>query len=92
MEDFQTEKEYILEEGDMLYLPSHVGHYGIAMSDECITYSFGYRSYQSQEMWDSFGEYLAEKNRVNGCTTIPTGLLSMLALNYRRLPGKMRKN
>lgn len=63
MEDFQAEEEYILEEGDMLYLPSHVGHYGIAMSNECITYSFGYRSYQSQEMWDSFGEYLAEKKQ-----------------------------
>ncbi|WED44469.1 cupin domain-containing protein [Legionella cardiaca] len=63
MEDFQVEEEYILEEGDMLYLPPHVGHYGIAISKDCMTYSFGYRSYQGQELWDSFGEYLAEKKQ-----------------------------
>ncbi|KTC86619.1 JmjC domain-containing protein [Legionella brunensis] len=63
MEDFQIEEEYILEEGDMLYLPPHVGHYGVAMSKDCMTYSFGYRSYQAQELWDSFGEYLADKKQ-----------------------------
>lgn len=63
MNQFEIEKEYILEEGDMLYLPPHVGHYGVAISDDCMTYSFGYRSYQSQELWDSFGEYLSENKR-----------------------------
>jgi 50S ribosomal protein L16 3-hydroxylase len=61
MRQFQVEEEYILEEGDMLYLPPHVGHYGKAMSTECMTYSFGYRSYQGQEVWDSFAEYLSEQ-------------------------------
>ncbi|MBA2651829.1 MAG: cupin domain-containing protein [Tatlockia sp.] len=61
MQQFEVEEEYILEEGDMLYLPPHIGHYGIAMSGECMTYSFGYRSYQGQELWDSFAEYLSEK-------------------------------
>lgn len=63
MKQFEVEQEYILEEGDMLYLPAHVGHYGISLSDDCMTYSFGYRSYQAQELWDSFGEYFAEKNQ-----------------------------
>jgi 50S ribosomal protein L16 3-hydroxylase len=62
MNEFKTEKEYILEEGDMLYLPANVGHHGISLSNDCITYSFGYRSYQTQELWDSFGEYLSSKN------------------------------
>ncbi|MBA2656224.1 MAG: cupin domain-containing protein [Tatlockia sp.] len=61
MKQFETEETYILEEGDMLYLPPHVGHYGIAFSDECMTYSFGYRSYQGQEIFDSFAEYISEK-------------------------------
>lgn len=61
MQQFLTEEEYILEEGDMLYLPPHVGHYGIAVGTGCMTYSFGYRSYQGQELLDSFAEYLAEK-------------------------------
>lgn len=61
MKKFNTEMEFILEEGDMLYLPPQIGHHGISLTDECMTYSFGYRSYQQQELWDSFGEYLADK-------------------------------
>jgi len=60
MNEFAVEERFILEEGDMLYLPPHVGHYGISLSDECMTYSFGYRSYQGQEVLDSLGEYIAE--------------------------------
>ena len=64
MNQFDIEERFILEEGDMLYLPPHVGHYGISLSDECMTYSFGYRSYQGQELWDSLGDYLSEKGSV----------------------------
>ena len=62
MKHFDTEEKIILEEGDMLYLPPHVGHYGISLSEDCMTYSFGYRSYQGQELWDSLGDYLSEKD------------------------------
>ncbi|KTC93034.1 MULTISPECIES: JmjC domain-containing protein [Legionella] len=65
MKEFQIEEEYLLDEGDMLYLPPHVGHYGIARSEDCMTYSFGYRSYQGRELWDSFAEYLAEKGQAS---------------------------
>jgi 50S ribosomal protein L16 3-hydroxylase len=61
MRQFDIEEKIILEEGDMLYLPPHVGHYGISLSENCMTYSFGYRSYQGQELWDSLGDYLSEK-------------------------------
>ncbi len=66
MAEFNVEEEYILEPGDMLYLPPHVGHHGVSLSDDCMTYSFGYRSYQGQELWDSFGDYLSEKTNVTG--------------------------
>lgn len=61
MAQFDVEEEYILEPGDMLYLPPHVGHHGVSMSDDCMTYSFGFRSYQGQELWDSFGDFVSEK-------------------------------
>ena len=64
MEQFEVEEEYILSEGDMLYLPPHVGHHGVSLDDDCITYSFGYRSYQAQELWDSFGDYLSEHHQL----------------------------
>jgi len=63
MKRFPVEQEIILEEGDMLYLPPHVGHHGTSLSEDCMTYSFGYRSYQSQELWDSFGEHMAMKQK-----------------------------
>ncbi len=65
MAEFLVEEEYILEPGDMLYLPPHVGHHGVSLSDECMTYSFGYRSYQNQEMWGSFGDYLADSGQLS---------------------------
>ncbi len=64
MAQFEVEEEYTLLPGDMLYLPPHVGHHGVSLSDDCITYSFGYRSYQGQELWDSFGDYLSEHHKV----------------------------
>ncbi|RAP37923.1 cupin [Legionella quinlivanii] len=57
MSQFEVEEEYILEEGDMLYLPPHVAHNGISLSEECMTYSFGYRSYPARELWDSFSQH-----------------------------------
>ncbi len=61
MDKFAVEEEYILEPGDMLYLPPHVGHHGVSLSDDCMTYSFGYRSYQGQEILNSYGDYLSEQ-------------------------------
>lgn len=60
MNDFIVEEEHILEEGDMLYLPPHIAHHGISLTDECMTYSFGYRSLPSQELWENVTDYLAE--------------------------------
>lgn len=62
MNQFDVEECFILEEGDMLYLPPHMGHYGISLSNECMTYSFGYRSYQGQELLESLNDYLSEKD------------------------------
>ncbi len=61
MKDFKIEQEYLLEEGDMLYLPPYVGHYGISQSKDCMTYSFGYRSYSGQELWTDFGDFLSSQ-------------------------------
>ena len=60
MDEFEVEEEYVLSPGDILYLPAHVGHHGVSLSDDCMTYSFGYRSYQAQELWESFGDYTSE--------------------------------
>ncbi|WBY02721.1 cupin domain-containing protein [Ramlibacter tataouinensis] len=46
---FEPEEEYLLEPGDMLYLPPRYAHDGIA-EGECQTYSIGFRSPQRAEL------------------------------------------
>lgn len=43
LRDFRAEEEYVLEPGDMLYLPPRYAHDGIA-DGECQTYSIGFRA------------------------------------------------
>jgi 50S ribosomal protein L16 3-hydroxylase len=43
LENFEPEEEYVLEPGDMLYLPPRYAHDGVAQG-ECQTYSIGFRA------------------------------------------------
>ena len=47
--NFEPEEEWVLEPGDMLYLPPKWAHDGIA-EGECMTYSVGFRSPKQDEM------------------------------------------
>lgn len=40
---FQPEQEFVLDPGDMLYLPPHAAHDGVAIG-ECMTISIGFRA------------------------------------------------
>ena len=59
MRQFQAEEEWLLEPGDMLYLPPNVPHYGVAQG-ECITYSVGFRAPTLHQMWGHYLEYLLQ--------------------------------
>ena len=50
MESFQEEDTFIAEPGDILYVPPGIAHHGTSLESECITLSFGYRSYSANEM------------------------------------------
>lgn len=50
---FKTEQEFILEKGDMLYLPPNVAHHGVAIG-ECLTWSVGFRAPAFQELGEFF--------------------------------------
>ncbi len=41
--NFEPEQSFVLEPGDMLYLPPRYAHDGIAL-DKCMTYSIGFRA------------------------------------------------
>jgi 50S ribosomal protein L16 3-hydroxylase len=53
LREFRPEEEYLLEEGDMLYLPPGVVHHGVALGD-CITISVGYRAPAKVELLSGF--------------------------------------
>ena len=55
---FRPEEEWVLEPGDMLYLPPGVAHHGVAV-DPCFTYSVGFLAPSHAELAEAFLTYLA---------------------------------
>jgi 50S ribosomal protein L16 3-hydroxylase len=60
LKNFKAEQEWTLEAGDMLYLPPHVAHWGVSESDDCMTYSIGFRAPKAQELAHEFLNYLQD--------------------------------
>jgi 50S ribosomal protein L16 3-hydroxylase len=50
LQNFKMEQEWDLEPGDMLYLPPHVAHDGIALDGGCQTWSVGFRAQSYKEI------------------------------------------
>jgi 50S ribosomal protein L16 3-hydroxylase len=59
LRNFKPDQEFILEPGDMLYLPPHYAHDGIAIG-ECMTYSIGFRAPSFQELGESFLQFMSD--------------------------------
>ena len=57
--DFQQTDEWVLEPGDMLYLPPRLAHFGTA-EDDCLTYSVGFRAPSAAEVLTHFTDFLAQ--------------------------------
>jgi 50S ribosomal protein L16 3-hydroxylase len=57
---FTPTHEWLLEPGDMLYLPPGVPHHGVAVG-ACMTYSIGMRAPSQAELLIDFAETLAER-------------------------------
>ncbi len=41
---FEATREWVLEPGDMLYLPPGIPHLGMSLDEECMTWSIGFRA------------------------------------------------
>jgi len=65
LEHFMPEEEYLLEPGDMLYLPPHYAHDGVAIG-ECMTCSIGFRAPSWQELGQAFLEFKADTLELTG--------------------------
>lgn len=53
--------DWVLEPGDMLYLPPGWAHHGVSQSDDCLTLSVGFRAPSADEAITSFADYLGEQ-------------------------------
>ena len=57
---FRPEEEWVLEPGDMLYLPPGIAHEGTAL-EPCLTYSIGFRAPSSRELAVAFLAFLEDR-------------------------------
>lgn len=57
--NFKQTDEWVLEPGDMLYLPPQYAHYGIA-EDDCMTISVGLRAPSTQEILVHYTDFLSQ--------------------------------
>jgi 50S ribosomal protein L16 3-hydroxylase len=67
---FVAEQEFILEPGDMLYLPPQYAHEGVALG-ECMTCSIGFRAPVYQELGGAFLQFMADSIELPGRYTDP---------------------
>ncbi len=47
---FEPTEEWVLEPGDILYVPPRFAHDGVAVGDDCMTYSIGFRAPSRSEL------------------------------------------
>ena len=50
----------MLEPGDMLYVPPGLAHNGIALGDDCMTYSIGFRAPSRAELLEGWTEHVLD--------------------------------
>lgn len=95
---FECEQEWVLEPGDMLYLPPNVAHWGIAEDDDCMTYSIGFRAPAARELAIEFLESCRQEGMadelyrdpdlqpVSDVAAIDVEMVNNVADMLRRLP------
>ena len=67
--NFEPEEEFVLEPGDMLYLPPKYAHDGIALGD-CMTYSIGFRSPSRGEIAQELLQRIADQAQDTAGSTL----------------------
>ena len=94
---FVAEQEHVLEPGDLLYLPPHWAHEGVAVGGDCMTYSIGMRApkrgslagelvQRLAETYDDSALYADPRQRATATpAAIPPALAAFAAEAVRRL-------
>jgi len=59
--NFNPNETHELQTGDMLYLPPNMPHHGIAVSENCTTWSIGFRAPTLPDIIHAFAELVGDK-------------------------------
>jgi 50S ribosomal protein L16 3-hydroxylase len=70
LEEFTPDQEWQLQPGDMLYLPPHIAHHGVALN-ECMTFSIGFRAPSHVDMLDTLVNTMLEQGMGKALYTDP---------------------
>jgi 50S ribosomal protein L16 3-hydroxylase len=65
LKNFKAEDEWVLDAGDMLYLPPGYAHNGVAQSD-CLTWSIGFRAPAREELAGAYLDYQRDNLKLPG--------------------------
>ena len=61
LKEFNAVEDWVLNPGDMLYLPPKIAHHGVAIG-ECTTFSVGFRAPAATEMLDDLATELLSRD------------------------------
>ena len=61
LSEWNSEHCWMLEPGDLLYIPPRVGHNGTAVGENCMTCSVGFRAPSHRDILLDFPEYIGEQ-------------------------------
>ena len=102
LQNFEAEQEFVLNPGDMLYLPPKYAHDGVA-EGECMTWSMGFRAPQEGELarelllgladeaFDGVGDALYRDPK-QAAVSSPAAIPPSLAVFARQVVDKALKN
>lgn len=61
LSDWKPEQSWVLDPGDILYVPPRIGHSGTAVGEGCMTCSVGFRAPSHRDLLREFSEYVGRQ-------------------------------
>ena len=85
--NFKVKNTWVLKPGDLLYLPPNMGHWGVSQSDDCLTYSIGFRASGTFEIQSKFLDFIQDNLITN-----KNDLYRDPNLNLQKNPAEINSN
>ena len=77
--DFPVDAEWVLNPGDVLYVPPRIPHWGVSLDEEYMTYSIGFRAPTLQDLASEYANHMCDNKDPDLFYTDPPQLTSQPA-------------